>query len=575
MDRVLIFDIETDQPFSLKKYDSWRFAEECKVTCISYCGEDGVVESTPSPRDFFENVACNYNVWVCHNASFDVSVAMHQKGFCGLPDKIVCTKAMCNLVGIPASLNDASEYLGFGKKLDIDITSEYSFEECREYCEQDVNLTLKVYQKLKPMIKEKEFDNIDGTMRMNLRGIKVDKNKIREIKEEQSNIVDTAKKEFRNITGFDATQVKVFTEYLHKEGYAVTGVGKDELKKLLKRKKLDEKIKKLCELRLQVAQNEVKKFEKMLDVAGADSRIHNTFHHSLAITGRWSSKVVNLQNCKRDGDVRKVFIPEDEHTFYIADYKTIELKILLWYCDEFEVLKESVKSDLYMKLARQVYGKDATRNHRNVCKIAILAMQYNISIPSLMETFEREGFELSFDETAKIYNIVHNQIPKLRDMWDRLFLAYHSVLMNPNVYKKGEKMRNINGAKLYMDGKMLVMRLPTGRNIYYHNASILGDKRIKYFRENKPRFLNHCGTTMEHCCSGSARDIIASAIARFTREGFRVVSTIHDEVIVEIPKEKATPEFKDYLDKLMIPDNLPEDLPIQVESNFSDSWVKG
>jgi DNA polymerase-1 len=73
-------------------------------------------------------------------------------------------------------------------------------------------------------------------------------------------------------------------------------------------------------------------------VNAATNRVHTTFHQTGAATGRLSSSDPNLQNIpirtERGAEIRRCFVPAQDHSFVAADYSQIELRILAHLSDD-------------------------------------------------------------------------------------------------------------------------------------------------------------------------------------------------------------------------------------------------
>ena len=82
------------------------------------------------------------------------------------------------------------------------------------------------------------------------------------------------------------------------------------------------------------------------------------------------------------------------------------------------------------------------------------------------------------------------------------------------------------------------------------------------------------GTMAENVTQRMARDVLAEAVVRLENAGLPVVFHAHDEVILEVDigsREEAKREAEKIL--MMAPPWAP-DLPLGVEGDFADTYVK-
>ena len=111
------------------------------------------------------------------------------------------------------------------------------------------------------------------------------------------------------------------------------------------------------------------------------------------------------------------------------------------------------------------------------------------------------------------------------------------------------KFKRLNG--LTVGTVDMEITLPSGGKIYHRKVKfemkdnkhsippvdrrmgMLKNEVVTYLTATKGRKILWHGALMEHICSGTARELMASALLRLEREGYRVINTIHDELWVE------------------------------------------
>lgn len=99
------------------------------------------------------------------------------------------------------------------------------------------------------------------------------------------------------------------------------------------------------------------------------------------------------------------------------------------------------------------------------------------------------------------------------------------------------------------DGAWLRIVLPSGRALCYPQPRLLDDGRgalklsykgINQYNRKWQRLRTYGGKLFENACQAVARDVMAAAMPAIEDAGYRIVLTVHDEVIAEAPD---SPEF--------------------------------
>jgi DNA polymerase-1 len=238
-------------------------------------------------------------------------------------------------------------------------------------------------------------------------------------------------------------------------------------------------------------------------------RIHTTYEQTTAATGRLSSTAPNLQNIPIRGElgrqIRRAFVAPPGHVLLSADYSQIELRVLAHLSQDETFCQAFTQGhDFHAATAAKVYGvplSEVTSAMRSQVK------QFSYGIAYGMSTYgvsQRLGVEM--DEAATFVEAYYAQFPKLKE-----FLA-----------------SQVEKAKV--DGFTTTM---FGRRRY------LPELRSSNFR------LRALGERMalNAPIQGSAADIIKKAMigvdAALRKEPLaRMLLTVHDELVFEVPEEK-------------------------------------
>ena len=122
-------------------------------------------------------------------------------------------------------------------------------------------------------------------------------------------------------------------------------------------------------------------------------RVHTSFNQAVTATGRLSSSNPNLQCIPVRGEdgreIRKAFVPDDDCTFFSADYSQIELRIMAHLSgDEHMIADFNAGHDIHAATAARIFHKpieEVSRDERRKAKTANFGIIYGISAFGLSE----------------------------------------------------------------------------------------------------------------------------------------------------------------------------------------------
>ena len=153
--------------------------------------------------------------------------------------------------------------------------------------------------------------------------------------------------------------------------------------------------------------------------------------------------------------------------------------------------------------------------------------------------------------------------PATASFWRDLQDAARIAVQNPG------RAFDCRRVSLRRDGAWLRVRLPSGRYLCYPGVRLGEGNKLSYMGVNQytrqwSRLETYGGKLAENITQAVARDVLADNMPRVEAAGYRIVLSVHDELITEAPD---TPEFNAaHLSALMAtPPAWAEDLPLAAE----------
>lgn len=609
---LLSIDIETRSTVDLIEHGVYVYTAdpEFDILLFAYAYGDDPVEvielgaGQEMPRDLLEALTDPAVKKCAHNANFERTCLAKWLGVPMDPAQWECTMVRCREAGLPGGLKMAGVRLGLTQEQRKQVTGnrliklfcvpegptllngqsiwnnpwDFPDEWAKfvEYNRQDV-VAERELRKMLPGIHPREQALWEVDQEINDRGVRIDRPFVENavMMKNQTNAVLAARA--LKVTGLanpnSPPQLKAWLR--EQLGHPVRSIDKNALPELAAQG--NEAVRELVELRQQMGKSSLKKYDRMIEQALPDGRIHGlTKFYGAGTTGRWSGSGVQIHNLPRnkmedldtprrmvqDGDwalldetypsvphvlselIRTALIPAEGCRFIISDFSSIEARVIAWLADEkwrLDVFRKGGK--LYETSASMMFGVPVERivkgnpeyDLRARGKVAELALGYNGGPNALINMGALE-MGLHEEELPALVAQWRKASPRIKALWSNIEKAARHVI------KTGRKVA-VNGARdklaFSYSRRDLAMRahLPSGRCLVYRDARINAEDRITYAGTDEMATTKQAygGKLTENVVQAIARDCLGESMKLLTMLGFDIVFHVHDEVIIEAP----------------------------------------
>ena len=413
----------------------------------------------------------------------------------------------------------------------------------------------KLYEQMKNEDTIYLFENIEMPLakvlaKMEIEGIRVDKNILNDMGEEIKIKLELITKDIYNYAGeeFNINSPKQLGEILfdklklpgakkNKTGY-VTDV--DVLKKLVNYPIVN----KILEYRA-LAKLYSTYIDGIINTIREDGKIHTIYTQTLTRTGRLSSIEPNLQNIPMRSEygrlIRKAFLPEQNSVIMSSDYSQIELRVFAHLSGVSELINAFNDGiDIHTKTAMDIFNvpeEGVTKNMRRQAKAVNFGILYGISSYGLSE-----DLGISVKDAKDFINKYFETYPGVKDY------------MNSEI----EEAKRNGYVKTIMNRKRIINEL---KNSNYMVRS-MGERMAL----NTP-------------IQGSASDILKKAMVEidniFEKENIKskMLLQVHDELIFNVYKDELD-KVKDIVYNTMTKVfdlKVPLDVDIEVGNNWYEA----
>lgn len=331
--------------------------------------------------------------------------------------------------------------------------------------------------------------------------------------------------------------------------------------------------------------------------------------------------------------IRAMIIAPPGHTLIGGDFSGIEARVTAWIAGEerkldvFRAFDAGTGPDPYVVAASIIFGippDEITKEQRQVGKACELAFGFQggvnafyrftpsggKALTSSQNQWEGGGRSsggprgprgLSGDQTANkitIDTFTETDIERIKNKWRR---AHPNIVQFwYNVERAARKAAANPGSTVSVgnnlqftcdDSPFMRIRLPSGRELSYPQARrtkafFFKGKIVEHergfpcllFKDNANGQWSdvkvYGGLLTENIVQAIARDLLRDAMLRLDAAGYAIVTHIHDEIVIEVPKDQAERTKPEFVKLMSEVPEWAEGLPIKVGAWVNDRYTK-
>jgi DNA polymerase len=625
-------DFETYSECDIRSAGAFAYAEHptTEALCLAWAVDDEDPElwtpDMPAPKRLFDLIADGAEIWAW-NSFFEMAVWIRcLKWPATKLSQWNDTAALACAQAYPRALGACGAALGLsedqakskrGKLLIQRLCKPYRgkrnrdpelLQELYDYCLQDVRTERTIRQRLRPLNEfEQKMFEID--QRINWRGVRLDKASIHHALAIIEQVERESNERVKQITGGElastASRAKSL-KWIEARGYQMDSYDKAAVEKALSDSSCPSIVKEFLEIRQALSKSSTKKYKAMLSCLGSDERAHGVLIYHGAATGRWAGKHFQPQNLPRptvdplpviramplqdpkalghepmealSSCLRGMLIPSSGHRLIAGDFASIEARVLAWMAGEQAALDAFVQGlDIYKSTASRMYGVNYDRvnsEQRFLGKVATLALGYQGGVKAFQKMAQAYGSEVSEEEALQIRDDWREANANVVSLWWNCQKAAVRAVH----YKTKQDVRC---GSFRIEGEDLVFELPSGRLISFPQAQISNDDfgrqslTCQGMNNHTHRWGDvnlYGGSIVQSITQAIARDLLAEAVVRLEENGYRVVLTVHDEVVCDVPTIRGSlEEFEKLLCERPV---WAKGLPIEAEAYEAERYRK-
>ena len=498
-----------------------------------------------------------------------------------------------------------------------------SWDQVREYAEQDVSLTLRLWNVFKKEIKKpintgtknvKTLESIfdletrlfPSLVEMRFRGVRIDEKRTKsfgkELEDERNKILDQIKKETGvEILLWSADSFEPLLKQQNITDYKVTPkTGRPSITKLY-------------------LESHTNKYLKLIAKARQLDKLHNTFVTSIlkysnkgrihadinqirsdqggTVTGRFSMSNPNLQQIpartEQGSKIRELFLPEENCKWASFDYSQQEPRLVVHYALK---LKDQDISGA-MDMAERYNKEPDTDFHDMVADMASITRKQAKTINlglfyGMGKNKLARSLELETEEAKDLFDQYHKRVPFVRQLANSLqkyaeenkqIYTLEDRFCRFNKWEPRDKYWNAeegrfvvqkykddeNGVKQIIEEAVPILDgIDEAKDYYKANRSLEQHKQDP-FAENFESFCQPAFTykALNRLIQGSAADMTKKAMVLLFEEGIVPHIQIHDELCFSIESEEQAEKIKTIMENA-----IKLEVPNKVDYEFGPNW---
>ena len=275
-------------------------------------------------------------------------------------------------------------------------------------------------------------------------------------------------------------------------------------------------------------------------------------------------------------------------TFVDVDFSSIENRVGVWLAgqnDKVELFRKGL--DEYKVFASEslyhVAYEDVTKDMRQISKSAVLGAMFGQGAKGLVKYAEGMGVRLTEPQAKNAVDNYRSAYAKVKNLWALCETAAIDAVQNPGVaFAAGQRI------KMKVVKQALWMQLPSGRLICWQRPELellttpWGSEKLGVTVHSQNTYTRQWtrnaligSSIFQSAVQGTARDFLANSMLMLERNGYEIINSIHDEVLLLVDEDRAEEALEN--DVIPIMTNTPTwayDFPLAAEGWVSKRYRK-
>jgi DNA polymerase-1 len=273
--------------------------------------------------------------------------------------------------------------------------------------------------------------------------------------------------------------------------------------------------------------------------ADAQGRIHPEFKPLGAVTGRFSCADPNVQQIPSRSElgkaIRRAFICEPGNKLIVADFSQMELRVLAHYSKDETLLDaycNGAATDLHALTAQKMFNKDdVSKDERGIAKMINFGVVYGITDIGLYRRLTAAGINTTQKDCKKYIADYFKTYPGVKSFLTKVDKTIRERGYVKNLFGRRRRLKGNNSKEIRQSQNFLIQAT---------SADLVKRAMV--------------------------------ALAARLPEGAQLISTIHDELIVECRSDHAEAVLKIVIEVMQ---DTPEGftVPMPVDAKIVDCWA--
>lgn len=571
-----------------------------------------------APRYYFKKVT-NLNFWEC-TASKAAALAL-PRSLADCADALHLSERK-DETGKRIMMKMSRPRKPTAKDPSVWYESADDFKTLYKYCKQDVTVESALDVILPPLnTTERKIWELD--QKINSRGVKIDLDAVdyalnyaniykNELNNELCRLTDGAVEK--------ATEVQKLIKYVRQfaSEEELPSLAAADIREYLK-DCTDSHVKRCLEIRQLAGKSSTSKLEKIKSCVCSDGRVRDILVYHGASTGRWAGAGIQVQNFprgKEEYDVNKIIsalklgdynafaflypnvleaissalrgliMSSEGYDLIAADYNAIEARVLFWLAGCQKGLNAFINgTDIYCELASEIFKRKITKKdkeERMLGKSGVLGCGYQMGAERFVSQVKTTtGIDISKETAKLIVDTYRTTYPEIVAFW---YNQERAVIQA--VKERGTTIYVDKVSWNYpLDSNFLYCTLPSGRKIAYAYPEIRyiktkwGDMKeqltfmgVNSLNKKWCRQHSYGGALVENIVQATARDLMVNGMLNLEQAGYKILMTVHDEVVATVPKDSGS--VKEYESILATVPTWAKDCPVKAEGWRGERYRK-